>query len=142
MKVTSEAIYSKFTELIGGVHNAAYIAVGGRFFKGFAIQGTAFPYVTYNMVSGTQDYTFTTYFETERIQFDIYSNSESSTEAENIFTYMRVLFDFCKLSVAGYDHLWMKRDLSRLLREEDENFHVWHYVVDYMVYTESNTVRI
>jgi hypothetical protein len=134
----SKAIYSKFNATVGGIHNSIYTSVGGRFYKGFAPSGTSFPYITYDTISTTPDRTFTSFFEHERIQVNLWSNSESSLEVENMYTYLTSLYDWCSLTISGYTHLWMQREMARLQREEDENFSIWHYVVDYIVYVEKN----
>ena len=92
-----------------------------------AIQRAVYPYGVYHKIGGVPNYTFTEEAENVIIQFDLYDNSSSATNINTAFSALINLFDWCSLSVTGYSHIYMKRELDLLNQEND----IWHYFVQY-----------
>lgn len=136
MKVLTTAIFGK-----AAVGTALYTAVGGRIYKGRAPDETAYPYIVYQLVSDVADWTFTENLEDVLIQFSIFSSASSSSEVEDLYVYLKALYDNCTLVLAGSTLLWMHRTHATLMTEEHTTptgtANVWHYAVDYSVYIET-----
>ncbi len=120
MRNLFSAIYTKFTELTGGNHNAFYTTISGKLYLGIAPQNSAYPYVVYSLVSDVYSWNFSLNgeFETVLLQFSIYSESASPLEAENIYTDLIALFDWVNINITGYNNLYMRREHSNLLWDE------------------------
>jgi hypothetical protein len=136
MKNLKDAIYAKFIQDNGG-HNSFYTAIGGRLYYERAKQKATLPYAVYNLISDVPDWTFTTFFERARIQFNLYSSDNSDGEVEDMYTALKDLFDWCDLTtITGNVHLYMRRELARLSRDSEDD--VWDYQVDYEIMMEKN----
>ena len=92
-----------------------------------AIQTAVYPYGVYHKISGVPGYTFTEEMENVIIQFDLYDNSSGTTKINTAYTALTALFDWCSLSVTGWNSIYMKRELDLLNREND----IWHYFCQY-----------
>jgi hypothetical protein len=139
MKALLTAIKARFDATSGGppaVHNAAYLALGGRLYLAQAPQGATAPYCIYSMVSQVAGWTFTSAEETFRVQFSVWSQSASSVQAQDAMAAVQALFDDCKLTVTGYRHVYMHRDFSTLLREDAVDEIWWHSITDYRIMLE------
>lgn len=136
MKNLSIAIYSK---LAGSALNTA---VGGRFYKGRAPEGTVYPYVVYMLISDVPANTFTEYLENVLIQFSLFSSASGSTEVEDIYSNLKTLYDECTMTITGNTLLWMKRESAILMVEDHTTasgtMDVWHYAVDYSIMMKKN----
>lgn len=134
MKALSQAIYSY------SVNSAFSNAIGGRFYKARAPEGTIYPYAIYLLVSDVPDNTFTENLEDVLIQFSLFSSASSSTEVEDMFTALKALYDDCALTITGSTLIWMQRGLASLDPEEhttqDGTVEVWHYSVEYSIKTQ------
>jgi len=129
MKALLDGIYTLFTAAPGGTYNTFYVAVGGRMYLARAKQGETIPYVTYHLITDTNDWNFSHDFETALIQFNIFHTS--STSAGTILGYLETLYDDCTLSVTGWTNVFMQREFTQLIRFDEEN--LWMYVVQYRV---------
>lgn len=138
MKVVFTAIKTLFDATSGtpAVHNAAYLALGGRLYLGQAPQPVTAPYCVYTMVSQVAGWSFSDAEEMFRIQFSIWSQSASAVEVLDASSALWVLYDDCTLTVTGYRHIYMQRELSVLLREDVEDEIWWHHATDYVVRME------
>ena len=108
--------------------------IGTRMYPSEAPQNADFPYVTYELVSGTYDWTFCADMEFDEcvIQFNLFSdNLASPVEVNSMFAYLTTLYDWANLTVAGYTSLYMRREFFHLIRDTDAG--VWQYVVQYRV---------
>jgi len=121
MQVLFTGLWNKFNG------NAALKAVVSGMYLTEAPQGTAYPYITYHKISGVADYTFTEDMENVIIQFNIFDDNNSSTTINDIYTKLTALYDWCSLTVVGWDSIYMRRELDNLTREND----VWNYFVQY-----------
>jgi len=121
MQALLAGIYSKYNNSVD-----LKAAVTGMYFTE-APQGTIYPYIVYHKISGVPDYTFTEDMENVIIQFNIYSDSSSSTTINDIYTKLTALYDWCSLTVTGWNRIYIKRELDNLTREND----IWNYFVQY-----------
>ena len=116
--------------------------IGTKMYPNQAPQEIAYPYVTYELVVGTTDWTFCADMEFDDclIQFNLFSNDTDDTEVGGMFTDLIALYDWCNLThaslvAAGYTSLYMRRELYHLMKDIDAG--VWQYVVQYRVLLES-----
>ena len=131
------ALYTKFTETIGGVHNDFYTIIGGRLYNTQAPETTSFPYVVYSIVSDVPSWNFFKYFfETVRVQFDLFSSTEDDAEIQDVYTKLRSLYDWGTLIIIGDTFISMHRELTRLTRESEPQASYWHYTVDFEIMME------
>lgn len=135
MEVIKQAVVNKFKELTGGVHNSLYTLVDGQLYFDRAKQKALLPYLVYNIIDGLPEYNFCSDFERLRIQFTIHSENESSTEAGAIYEALKSVYDWCVLSIVGYDHVYMRRVLFKELRDSTHN--TWQITVDYEIFVEA-----
>lgn len=126
MKALFTGIYSLFnaggdlkTNLTGGLH------------LGEAPQGTATPYGVFFLVSNMADWTFAENFEESLVQFDLYSGNRSAATICTLQEYLQSLYDNCKLTISGATHLYMWREFSRLVRDQENS--VWQYTTQYRI---------
>jgi hypothetical protein len=101
MKELIKAIYAK------NAGSTLDTLIGGRIFHGAAPKDTAFPYVVYFRVTGSQEWTFTENFDCPLIQFSVFSNSPSSLESATIADAVQALYNECSLSVTSETFLYM-----------------------------------
>jgi len=107
--------------------NAALKAVVSGMYLTEAPQGTEYPYIVYHKISGVPDHTYTEDMENVIIQFNIFDDHNSSTTINDIYTKLTALYDWCSLTVVGWDSIYMKRELDNLTRDNG----IWNYFVQY-----------
>lgn len=129
MKVLFDAIKAKFN-----VDNPFKTDMSGRLYFMQAPQKAVFPYCVYVPISNMYEYNFTSDFENIVIQFSVFSTDDSAVNIEKYFTDLKALYDWCTLSVTGYSHVYMRREQSRLLKDD----RAFHRAVDYRCYLEKN----
>lgn len=111
MNVLYTGIFSKMGT--SGAPTAFYTAIGGRLYHIKAPQLNAtFPYAVYDLITGVDDLDFSDENEIFTIQFDIFSQNNSASEAGTILAALKGLYDDCVLTVTGWRHLSMKRDFT------------------------------
>lgn len=134
MKALTTAIYSKMS---GSSLNTA---IGGRFYKGHAPEGTEYPYVVFMLVSDVPADTFKHKLDDVLIQFSLFSATSSSTEVEDMYGYLKALYDDCSMTPTSQTLIWMKRENATLMLEDhiilNGTVAVWHYAVDYSIMTQ------
>lgn len=121
MQVLFQAIYSKFS---GNVDLSG--AVTGMHLTE-APQGSVYPYIVYHKISGVPDYTYTEDMENMLIQFNIFDDNSSSTTINDIYKKLKALYDYCSLTVSGWNSIYMRRELDNLTKEND----IWNYFLQY-----------
>ncbi len=132
MQVLFEGIYDEFTGSTGA--GSLYAELGGRLHFTEAPQGQTYPYGVYHLISDVPSWTFDADMENYLIQFNLYSEESSSTDINTAFAVLTTLYDWCDLDVDGYSHIYMKRELSNLTREND----IWNYFIQYRLEVQKN----
>ncbi len=127
MQVLFEGIWDKYDG------SALESEINGMFFTE-APQGQAYPYGVYHLISNVPSWTFDADMENYLIQFNLYSEKNSSTDINTAFTVLTTLYDWCDLDVDGYSHIYMKRELSNLTKEND----IWNYFIQYRLEVQKN----
>jgi hypothetical protein len=125
MKVLFDAIKTKYdasATLVSACHGLHF---------GMVPQGTEMPYIVFYDNPGNPNYTFTEVEEERTIQFNILSDSSSSVEINGIYDKLIAAFDYCTLSVTGYNFIVMERTLNHLMPLPEEN--CWQYSVQYRI---------
>lgn len=137
MKNLSTAIYSQ-----AKAATTFWTAIGGKFYKKKAPANATYPYVIYDVIDENGDGTFTEEIEEHLCQFSIISADNSSTEAEDVYTLLRAVFDKCELTITGYTNLHTLWQHSTLFEDELPNPNgtgwVWHYAIDYNIMIQKN----
>lgn len=138
MKALTQAIFAKCA-----VGTSLHTAIGGRLFKGRAPSSAAYPFIVYEVISDVPTDTFTEHIEEVMIQFSIFSsNRQSADEVEDLFGYLKTLYDNCELTISGYTHILMTRGNASLMSEEvttkSGTEEIWHYAVEYTVVMQKN----
>ena len=116
-----KSIYTHFTELIEAVHNDFYIGMGGRLYYGQALQECAKPYAVFFGIASINNDTFSETIDDISIQFNIYSDLRSFTEAGSLQKKCRALYDGVILEVVGNRDITLMRSLSIPPWKEDED---------------------
>lgn len=129
MKEVAIALYSLYT-------GTALAANTEDLYNTFAPEEAKEPYITFDFIAGLPDYTFDTRFEEVIIQFNIYSGNNSPVEVNNLYDNLKDVYDDGTLSVVGYQHVNMQRELNQLVRDIEEG--VWQYIVQYRILIEAN----
>lgn len=103
-----------------------------------APQGTVYPLATLNIVSIVYDPILDDYFEEALVQFNIFSSKKSPSEVGTLYGYLKALFDDCALTITEYTHIFMEREIARLIQFTDESTEetFWQYAIDYRVYSK------
>jgi len=125
------------TKVIGTPHNDFYNDIGGRFYLERVIQAAIFPYCAYSVIADVPQFYMGGNSGGELdmvlIQFTIFDTEPSAINIESYFAHLKNLFDDCVLTITGKTLLWMKRETSRLLKDENG---VWCRSVDYRCYIQ------
>ncbi len=126
-------LYTGITTLFTGTPaHAYYVAIGGRQYLKKAPQGATFPYVVYDYISGMPEPTFTENEEEIWLQFGIYSQTNSAVEAGTILAALYTRYDYCTVTVAGYNFISMVR--NQTLENDDLSVDptVYGYIAQYI----------
>ena len=127
-------IYTGITTLFtGATGHAYYTAIGGRQYLKKAPPRTTFPYVVYSFVSGVPEPTFTEIEEEVWLQFAIQSQKNSAVEAGDILAALYTRYDYCTLTVAGYNFVSMVREQTLELDDLTVEPPIYSYIAQYMV---------
>lgn len=137
MQVLFKSIYKKFTDSKGSTGaDALYDKLTGGLHFSEASQGAEYPYGVYHLISDVPSWTFDADMENYLIQFNLYSEKNSSTEVNTAFTALTNLYDWCKnLDTSGYSNIYMKREISNLTKESD----IWNYFIQYRIEVQKSS---
>ena len=137
MKNLTTAIYTHFTALDGGAHNAFWTDLQGQLYKGRAPEGTEFPYAVFSLAGESHMKTFDSHFKNPLIQFSLFSSESSTSEIEDMFTDCNALYDEAELTITDNTHIWMRIQNDELIPDiittRQWTREIWHYVIDYDV---------
>lgn len=104
-----KSIYSHF---IDTPHNDFYNSLNGRLYYGMAPQSCDYPYAVYFGVTSTPEDTLTEEIDEVTIQFNVYSELNTSTESGELLNQCRALFDKQDLEVTGSKDIYLTREFS------------------------------
>ncbi len=114
--------------LYTGADDPATLATGG-FFRTFAPQGTATPYVCLTTPGGNISWIFGGgAIERARLQWDVYDKHRpvgSTSKAMKIYEGIVRIFDNVTLPLTENDSIIMRRDGMAQEEADDEYVHVW-----------------
>ena len=101
-------------------------ALTGGLYDTEAPQGTAFPYGVFQLISETDEHTFTDIKENCILQFKIYSNvSTSSVELDLLLKKLLAAFNYCTLTVTDYTFLKMQKE--NIIKNKIDG--IWEYLI-------------
>lgn len=83
------------------VGSALSTDVGGRIYLDEAPEGCEFPYVVFQVVTGSPDNVFARKGKDTLIQFSLFSTSKSATEITTMYADLMSLFDECSLTITS-----------------------------------------
>lgn len=129
MKELQEAIVTTFS-------TSQLYTDGVRLYFARAPESVTYPYIVFHLITDVMESTFSSEFEDFTVQFSCFSDKNSSTEVNNLFTGIKTIYDDCKVSVSGYDLISFVRDLSFI--DTDIENSDWSYVIQYKVLIEKN----
>lgn len=139
MKALMTAIYGRFTETTGALHNSLYLALAGQLHNTVAPQSTAYPYGIFMLVANAPDWMFGTdeNFDDVLIQFSFFDTARSPANIMTTGQYCRDLYHWRPLTVTGYTFHSMYLENEQLMKGEDDT--VWHYLMEYRVMLEKTS---
>ena len=106
---------SLYADLTGGLHNTA------------VPQGTAYPYAAFYLISNVPHWTFDATMENSIVQFSIFDDDSNVSDIGDLYKELTDLYDWTDLTLDNYSSVFLKRESSNLLKNED----VWQYVISY-----------
>ena len=127
------AIYNRFATTTG---SGFYNDVSGRMYLNHAPQEATFPFCVYFSVSDVDELDFTDEREDFAIQFNIFSENNSATEAGNLLESLKTMFDNCSLTVTDWRHLQFQRNLIMPNNDFSQVPPIHGYSVEYDVLLE------
>lgn len=131
----SKAIFSKLSG------SSLESIIGSRLYKGRAPESATYPYVVFQIVSNRPDNVFSGYYEETLIQFSLYSSNSSHEEVENMYTYLKALYEEQDMTISSETLIWMRRENAVLMVEDhtvrnEGTIRVWHYAISYRITTK------
>ena len=90
-----------------------------------------YPYVVCHEITDDYWFTFHEDFQEPRIQMNVYSDSTSLIEVEDIYKALIDHFDWCTLTISNYKHLKMQRLLKKRFWDDKKSEYI--ITVDYLV---------
>lgn len=131
MKALTTAIYGL---LAGTTLNTA---IGGRLYKIRAPQGVTAPYIVFFVINDVYNPTFTEDIEEVLIQFSIFSEASGTTEIEDIYDKLKLVYDNQTFAPTGNTVWIMQRQNATLTSGEADveagTGEYFQYDVDYEV---------
>lgn len=113
-----------------------YNDVSGRMYLNHAPQEATFPYCVYFSVSDVDELDFGEEREDFLIQFDIFSENNSATEAGNLLESLKTMFDNCDLTVTNWRHIRCERSLVMPNNDFSQAPPIHGYSVEYDILLE------
>jgi len=110
-------------------------------YLGHAPQETIFPYCVYFSVSDIDELDFSEEREDFLLQFNIFSQNNSSLEAGNLLNSLETMFNNCSLTVTGWRHLQFKQGLVFKNNDFTQTPPIQGYSVEYEVLLEKSRER-
>jgi len=125
MQQVSKAIIARYT-----AEALFKAALTGGLYDTESPQGTDYPYGVFQLISETDEHTFTDIKENCMVQFKIYSDvSDSSIELDLLLKKLLVAFNYCTLTVDDYTFLKMTKE--NIIKNKVDG--IWEYLVLFRV---------
>jgi len=116
--------------------------VGGRIYLDEAPAGCEFPYVVFQVVTGSPDNVFAKKGKNTLIQFSLYSTSKSATEITTMYADLMSLFDECSLTITSNNLvLFAFQNLVTMVDEittPEGTETLKHWAVDFKIMTQES----
>lgn len=132
MTPLAEAIMARYNSGAGAAFKA--VTPGGLWLEDapqFADEADKKDYAVFGFPNIGHEETFTSNMEDPLVQFTLVSFDRDAKAVGDMFTKLKALFDQCELTVAGFDFIEMRRDVSNLVRDPEDD--AWDFMVDYQV---------
>ena len=91
------------------------------------LQGTVYPYAAFYLISNVPHWTFDATMENSIVQFSIFDDDSNVSDIGDLYKELTDLYDWTDLTLDNYSSVFLKRESSNLLKNED----VWQYVISY-----------
>lgn len=127
------SIYNKYNS---DTSHGAYTNVSGKFYLNYVPQGTSPPFIVYFSVSDINEVDFGEERQDFTIQFNLFSQNYSATEAGTILGNLKSLFDDCSLTVTDWRHITFSRGNTYPNNDFSQDPPVHGYSVEYEVMIE------
>ena len=102
-----QSIYNHFSAT---TTTGFYNDVSGRMYLNNAPQEASFPYCVYFSVDDANELDFSDEHEDFLLQFNIFTQNNSSLQAGNLLESLKTMFDNCSLTVTGWRPINFQRD--------------------------------
>ena len=113
-----------------------YNDLSGRMYLNHAPQETDFPYCVYFVVSDFDELDFAEEHEDFALQFSVFSQNNSATEAGNLLESLKTMFDDCNLTVTDWRHIYFQRNFTAQNNDFSQAPPIHGYSVEYNVLLE------
>jgi len=133
MNLLFQSLYAHFSNTTG---SGFYYDISGRMYHNAAPQGAAFPYCIYFLVDNIDELDFSDEREDLTMQFNIFSQNSSALEAGNLLDSLETMFDNCRLTVTGWNHLEFKRNMVHSNNDFTQDPPIQGYSIEYDVLLE------
>lgn len=133
------AIRTKFTALIGAVHNDFYLGLSGRLYFDEAPQDVTYPYATYYFIAAVPDWVMgdDRDFEDVSIQFNIYSNNPSAkAEILSLGKKCNDLYHKQEITISNYTFIDLYRSFQNCIKDDEGN---WQYIIEFRLQVRETT---
>lgn len=123
-----KGIYEHFTAV---TTTGFYYDITGRMYLYHAPQQQVFPYCVYFPVTNVESVDFTQAIEELLVQFNVFTESNSSASAGTLLSSLTDRYDNCSLTVTNYGHLSFERTMIWPSNDYDRQPMIHGYAVEY-----------
>lgn len=128
-----QAIWNKFSAT---TTTGFYNDISGRLRHNVAGQSDPFPYCVYFSVSDDDELDFSEEREDILMQFNIFTQNNSASQAGTLLESLKTMFDNCSLTVTGWRHLQFQRGMVYPNNDFTQVPPVQGYSIEYNVLLE------
>jgi len=127
------AIWDRFSSTTA---SGFYNDLSGRMYLNHAPQETTFPFCVYFVVSDFDELDFAEEREDFAMQFNVFSENNSATEAGNLLGSLKTMFDNCSLTVTNWRHILFQRNFIAQNNDFSQVPPIHGYSVEYDILLE------
>ena len=132
--VVERSIGTLFTAIYSRYVASSLSALLSGMYHTQAPADAVFPYATLSLISPRPEWTFTENFENCLIQFSLFNNESSPSDAGDEVELLKELYDFFDLLITYFLTVKFVRETVHMLRIE----RVWQHVVTYRILIEND----